>query len=237
MQKTTVKKLEWDSDFFGYNVGKLNIIGDDNSNWNIEKLKKSAEEYRLVYIFSKTKIHETKIKLVDQKVTYTQKLNPNVLEKSIHQNIINFNPETHKIENIEELALISGTYSRFNTDANFTNHEYVKLYKQWILNSINDPLDTDVLIYQLSQKILGFVTLEHKDNDFANIGLVAVSKKARGKGIATMLIEACKKLAVEREKKFLQVVTQGDNKPAIRLYEKCQFEKSDLTYIYHFWNL
>ena len=230
-----IEELHWDSEFFGYKTGKLII--PDGGNFNYSEFESVVNNYRLIYIFSKKKITEKRLKLVDKKVTFHQQIPiKTCLKKSYNSKIESFNIKLHNYESLKKLALTSGIYSRFNIDKNFKNNEYLRLYSQWIKNAVFKDKTLDILIYQ-EKGICGFTTIEEKTKDLADIGLVAVSEKTRGKGIATKLIENSIKKAFQLGFKEIQVVTQSNNIPAMKLYEKCNFKINEITYIYHYWNL
>ena len=67
--KNLIKKLDWDSSFFGYEVGKVIL---DKDNFRKEEFKKKAIDYKLVYVYSNEIVDDEKFKLVDEKVTFFQ---------------------------------------------------------------------------------------------------------------------------------------------------------------------
>ena len=46
-----LEKLEWDSNFFNYNIGR--IIINENQTLDIPEFLSNSKEFKLVYIFSK----------------------------------------------------------------------------------------------------------------------------------------------------------------------------------------
>lgn len=224
-----VTRLDWDSDFFGYSVGKIEI--DD-----INELPIGQEDYRLTYIFSKKRIPELEEELVDQKATFFQELNIGAEKTNLPCEIVEFKHESHSYEELLKLTYDSGVFSRFNLDKKFDNQEYEKLYKKWIDNSLNSSSNYKVYVAFDGNNLLGFITLGRKGNDLGDLGLLAVSPKARGRGIAKSLIEYCKIKSTEMGFNSLQVVTQLNNSPATKLYENAGFYLKDLIFIYHIWN-
>ncbi len=230
-----IKKLQWDSSFFGYEVGKIDISSSTEFDW--KKFKDLSKEFKLIYVFSKDEILVEKLKLVDVKITFYKKLGNINFGDTEDENIVLFDISKHNYEKLKELSILSGKYSRFNLDENFSNEEFRKLYLQWIDKTLNDTINSDILIYLEKGEILGFITLENKNKILPNIGLVAVSNNARGKGVGTRLIESCQRRAFKENLNQIQVVTQKQNIAAVRLYEKCGFEMDSLFYISHFWKL
>src|SRR5699024_10530423 len=100
-----------------------------------------------------------------------------------------FDLKLHSYDELLNLTLQSGIYSRFNIDANFKNGEYQKLYTEWINKSIKKEMAIDIIVKIIKNKIVGFTTYNRKSKFIADIGLVAVDPQYRGQGIARELIE------------------------------------------------
>lgn len=226
-----IVRLEWDSVFFRLNIGKLEI--DDYANFDLNILKKSFQDFDLIYIYSNYKIDG--LKLVDNKEVFI--LNDIKNSVRIFDDTVIFDPIKHSYDQLLDLALQSGKYSRFNIDENFRNNEYQKLYTEWIDKSITKEMAIDIIIKIMDNRIVGFTTLCEKTGLLANIGLVAVDSKFRGQGIARELIERTICEAHKIDFKSIQVVTQHNNIPAVNLYTSIGFKSQAITNIYHYWNL
>lgn len=230
-----IERLCWDTNFFGYEIGK--ILVENPNNFDIEKFKTEATSFKLVYVFSKEELSYNGLNLVDRKVVFLQKNILSIKPVQFEREIQSFSKKKHDLEQLINLGLKSGVYSRFNVDPNFLNNEYSKLYREWVMNSIKGKLAFDILVSSQGDEILGFATLSQKNKDLADIGLVAVHEKARGKGIATALINQTVQTAKQQNFKNIQVVTQSNNIPAKKLYTKTNFTPTEKTNIYHYWNL
>ena len=122
-----IERLNWDSTFFGYEVGRLNISSIKEFNFSI--LRSQLKRFKLVYIYSDIKLSvSTDLKLVDEKVTFYQRIATNNLEpqKPLNFSICNFDNRKHDFFELRNLALESGIYSRFSIDSDFKNNEYEK---------------------------------------------------------------------------------------------------------------
>lgn len=231
-----IETLDWDSDFFRFKVGKL--VCNSTDDFDFDAFRIAAELYKIVYVFSKNKIVDHSLKLVDEKVVLERKIELERLQEITEFTIDSFSDGIHNFEEIRQLALESGVYSRFNVDQNFNNEEFEKLYTSWIEQSIQKKIAFDVLVAtKWNNIIVGFMTLNKKSEILADIGLVAVSASERGKGIASQLLhnsfQKLKLLGYEK----VQVVTQFENIPAMNLYQNAGFEIKERTFIYHYWNL
>jgi dTDP-4-amino-4,6-dideoxy-D-galactose acyltransferase len=224
--------------FFGYEVGKLEL--SEKEEFDFAKLKIESKGFRLIYIFSRKKLNNSPyLQLVDEKVTFYQKIDSKSLitNKELSFAISSFEINHHDIEQIRQLALQSGIYSRFHIDSNFRNDEYRRLYLEWIENCVYGNLAFDILVATDKSRIIGFTTLNKKDSNLADIGLVAVDSTNRGNGIGYNLISETIKRAYNTGFNLIQVVTQLNNIPAIKLYEKTNFKLKEIINIYHYWNL
>ena len=160
--KNSIIKLEWDSNFFGYNVGK--IVISDPKYFNKLEFQSEIENYNLIYVYSKHEVNINGFKLVDEKVTFSQNLsNLKNIGNEFDKEIRIFNENQDQLNDLKELAIESGVYSRFNIDKNFSNNEFQKLYNEWILNSLSKKNVFNVFVcLNDDKKIIGFITVGEK---------------------------------------------------------------------------
>jgi dTDP-4-amino-4,6-dideoxy-D-galactose acyltransferase len=232
-----IERLKWDSDFFNINVCRIH-----NNISSLEELKKLTEvlekyEIDLGYYLSLQPLgefyHDSElydIIPVDKKVTYFKEIKKTV---QLHQSVTIYKDD-HPNNMLINLAIQSGIYSRFNIDSRIGRLKYEELYKQWIINSVNKKLAKEVLVYCENDSITGLITLGEK-NLIADIGIIAVDVNYRGKGIGKSLVWAAENWFTNNKYTQVQVVTQGDNLSACRLYESCGYKKIKVEYFYHLW--
>ena len=87
-------------------------------------------------------------------------------------------------------------------------------------------------VYKQDNEIQGFITIK-KQNDYTQIGLIAVAPKAQGNNIGAKLIAFAEKWTQVNGYKQLKVVTQEDNLQACRFYSKTGFIPETTELIYH----
>jgi len=227
-----IMKLDWDTDFFGYPVGKMELAA--STSFDLTEFKKNAEFFSMVYLFSKEELSDLPdcFHFADKKITFTRDTE-RIENKNRFSSIRSFKEKN--ADSLLDLAMICGVYSRFNLDKNFTNNEYKRLYTQWVNESVTRNIAKDVFIYKKDDKILGFITLGEK-NDCANIGLISVAEDGRGKGIGTLLIKHVIYHSFLSGYSQINVVTQMDNVDAYKFYKRNGFRVTDISYIYHYWN-
>lgn len=225
-----ITRLDWDSKFFGFEIGCL-LVNDNNI--PSEAIFKSSG-FKLVYIISTKKLMNSYINLVDEKVFLKCNLNENDLNADY--NIQQFDPTIHSKKELINLNLKSGIYSRFYTDNNFSKMDYEKLYNQWITNCLEDTKNSIIIVKTINSKLAGFIALKEKKDSF-DIQLLAVDPANRGLGIGSLLIQESKQFSLAKGFKTISVTTQLNNFPAMQLYKKNNFSISNIKNIFHYWNL
>lgn len=135
---------------------------------------------------------------------------------------------------LEELAILSGKFSRFASDPKIGRKNFEKMYREWIKNSVNKTKADKVLIARQGREIIGLVTLGEK-NGRGDIGLIAVKSMMQGRGIGSRLIESALQFFKINNLDSVQVVTQGNNKAALAFYQKSGFRIENMKNFYHFW--
>jgi len=229
--------LPWDTSFFGFKVARVLLEDAGRAEFEhiIQRIKE--EHIRLTYFFvlSDTDnlngmVNDAGGLLVDEKITFSK-------IPGFHTGISNIVVEyrgTGEESELVDLALQAGLYSRFRLDDNFRNGEYERLYKSWLENSITGKIAFNVLIATVQDKIAGLLTLGAK-GDHAEIGLLSVDEKYRGKGIGKDLVYYADNIAFMKQYGKIKVATQMQNEGACILYGKCGFEIESKISIYHLW--
>lgn len=225
-----IKYLEWDSSFFNKKIGLLDLSQN-------QKYLKVENDYDLIYVVSDQEIVVNLINYQqthsDTKVVFSKILSKE--EKLVDNAIVSVLNSAPK-ESIYQLAFESGKFSRFNLDVNFTNSEFKQLYKKWVDNSFSKEFADDILVYENLNKSIGFVTFKIFEN-YATIGLIAVSLLHQGKGIGRKLLEAVESKLVVLGVDELKIPTQLQNKVACEFYIKMGYKIIEEKTIKHYWKL
>lgn len=234
-----LEKVTWDTDFFGYSIGRIRAEKLDLPQLNGLIKRAGDEDYRLVYLFanpndevSNNAAQQCGATLVDQKITFrTRILNQDdVLED---QHIIDYAAPIPS-NKLVELSLQSGIYSRYRTDPNFKNNEFEKLYLAWIQNSVNKKIASHTFVYMEDNEELGVVTAKVQP-ELAQIGIIAVDEHTRGKSIGSKLMKHLMAVLKKGKVPLLDVATQINNTNACNFYKKLGFHQHALENIYHIW--
>lgn len=233
---TPVEMLPWDSSQFGFPVARW--LGDPDAGIVAETLPiLRGLGIRLVYLFSGTsgtapslKMQDIGARWVDRKTRFGRAILPPILALGTAKSFPFGDPSPSMVE----LAMTSGSYSRFKLDPQMPHACFEALYRTWIRRSTAREIADEVLVAGEEGKIQGMVTIRIAGSA-AHIGLIAVEAAARGKGLGRTLIRAAECWAFDRGAERMEVVTQGGNQAACSLYERCGYRVISEEDVYHLW--
>lgn len=236
--KNKFEIVEWDSDFFGFKVAKINSF---NSNEEFEFIRKElkSNQVELAYIFSEPNsnidaiLKTSNVFLADEKVTFSRLIDK--IKNNIDDSFIEEYRAGIVTDKMLDIAIQTSEYSRFRVDANFKNEEFKKLYYQWIKNAVENQGDGKLFVYQESNVLKGLIYLKDINDKIGSISLIGVDEGYRGEQIGTKLIEQAAFYFSKLGKKEVQVVTQKANILACNFYAKNGFEIMDTINVYHLW--
>lgn len=230
-----IELVKWDTEHFGFKVGAIEV--QDVNLLDMQRLHDEAKSLEYDVIFLKTPdiiplLSEKKC-YCDERIVYKQNfINNNTINKNYNIEIQSYK-QREITEDIFELALYSGAYSRYKLDSRFTVENFKTLYYDWIYNSVNSDFANDVLVYFYKEKPIGILTYDIFSTT-SSIGIISVNPDYRGKSVGTKLLSHYKSL-LPNSVNCLKVVTQGINLMARSFYEKNGYEIEDISYTYHYW--
>ncbi len=224
-------QLKWDTDFFGYKVGKL-LLNDNNLDENLL----INNDFKLIYLFSNEPLSEALVKkhnlfLSDEKIDLITNVSNLTDNKFENENLVELNILD---DNLLDLTFQSGHFSRFKIDSNFKNNEFETLYTAWIEQSISHENADKVIGFSINNKVVGFITFVLKNNMF-DIGLIAVNEQHRSLKIGKQLLAYVFNYSLSKKVDFVTVTTQNKNQGALKFYLQNGFSINQTTYIYHLW--
>lgn len=235
-----VQYLDFDSKIFGFRVAKILPTKLDYATLQTTLIELRANEVKLVYWLSDSQdsiSQQAAVKLngflASEQVTYLIELQT-LKQADLQFAHVQVYSATTATPELEHLAFQAGNYSRFRNDRRIPEKCFYEIYKQWIANSCNKSIATEVLVIKEQKKIAAMITLGEK-NSRGDIGLLAVNADFRGRGYGEALVKTAQLHFINQGNAFAQVVTQKANLPACGLYEKCGFKPEKVENIYHFW--
>jgi len=234
-----IKPLDWDSNFFGINTGRLDAVNKPDE--DIRKIPEVAKGsgFRLIYIFAphdneklSGEILKTGAVLADEKVTFS--MNVAEFAPSISENVVSC-LGSEMDDELESLAIESGKYSRFQTDERIPRKKFEDLYRLWMKNSLSGNFAKQVYAYEEEGKRLGMVSIDIRQGE-GWIGIIAVNENYRGRSIGKLLIHKVIQFCRENKVNVLNVQTQLANQVSCAFYEKTGFSVKNIEDVYHLWN-
>lgn len=227
-----VTRLGWDSDYFGVAIGRLDHVGPAGPTG--EALA-AADRSGIECIYALVPGDDTLalataqgfgFRVVDLRVTMGRPV----------QEVVDADPAgacgPARDEDYGWVEMVAGrrfTHSRFAADGRFPAPAVAGLFERWVARGFSSP-DREVLV----ERGRGGFVIVGLDGAVGSIELIATAEGApRGTGRA--LVDA-----VDRDLSFrgvpeVDVVTQGSNVPALRLYEGCGFRVTRSEYWLHRW--
>ena len=222
-----IKRLDWDSNFFGFEIGEIenNCDFSETENYNLIVLKQKTER--------KIEIQNFKESFQETKIIFNKKLESNI-PNFLDNSIIDFDDKVVGKEVFYSLAFESGKFSRFKLDSNFKNQKFELLYTKWVDNSANKEFADKIFYIKESKEVIGFVTLK-KNHDFSTVGLIAISQSHQGKGLGKKLLLKVEDYCICQNILELRIPTQKENLGACDFYTKMGYSIYEETIIKHYW--
>jgi ribosomal protein S18 acetylase RimI-like enzyme len=249
-----IEKLDWDTNHFGIVMASMTIRQKEkiHSKSDIDSLiceamdmaHKEGIEHVTVKLASDSKklIHSCEdrgFRLMDTRVEFIFDYKDTKIIDIKNQCII----REGKAEDEEKLVSISiesfsNYIDRFHSDEKIDNVKADKLYELWVRNSYKGYADS-IIIAEVEGEIVGFSTFKEfvsqtdSGEKIGEIVLSAVSKKARGKGVYTSMINEGVKMGLRRMN-YLLVKTQIDNIAVQKAWASLGFKPYRSEYIFHY---
>jgi dTDP-4-amino-4,6-dideoxy-D-galactose acyltransferase len=220
--------LPWDSQFFGFGVGRLRAESLTPSVVLTARHWCHTHHVSCLYYLGpeESRVPEGFL-WVDERVTYHWDAQDRVAAEST-PDVRPF--ESGDLETLETIARRSHRDSRFYSDPSFDRTRCDELYATWIRRSCGTGggRADAVFVATYQERPCGYVTC-----DGNSIGLIAVAESAQGRGLGKQLVTAAQQHFLSRGVGRAQVVTQGRNQAARRLYLSRGFKAAEAQHWYH----
>lgn len=228
--------LEWDSEFFGFRIGRVTAGKLHPGDAGAIEAWCDAERIRCLYLLAGGQDPVTArlaagsgFRFVDIRLTLDKAVQePGELPLSIRPAVEGDVPA------LAAIARTSHTDSRFYCDGEFPTGRCDDLYETWIRKSCLEGYAAAVLVAVQDSRPAGYITCNVK-GQVGQIGLIAVADWARGAGHGSNLVRSALSWLQVQGASKVKVVTQGRNIQAQRLYQRCGFHSSAVELWYHRW--
>ena len=236
-----VSVLNWDTEFFEVKIAALHTlrINPDIVKYALDFCEK--EQVKCLYYLSdchdalSVKLAElNRFHFVDIRLTFENDLKECICQKG--DKILKIRESTtDDICACQNIARKSYVDSRYYFDQHFSKEICEKFYSNWVARSIAERNDK-VFVAEINGEIAGYLTCNLTPRgEQGRILLVGVDEVAKGAGVGTSLVNHALDWFRDQGVSSVEVVTQGRNVTAQRLYQKCGFRTLKTQLWYHKW--
>ncbi len=233
--------LPWDSKFFGFKTAQVN-----RSRLTIEYLNDilswcDHNAIECLYFLADPDHPETVrlaenhgFRFVDIRVSLLRKNTNSRLEtEKLPIHIRPCRPDD--LPHLINIARISFNTTRFYADPGFSPQACSALYETWVRNDCHN-LSIQMFIATSVDQIAGFISCQLTEGEKrGKISLIGVADRARGRGIGLRLVGNAVRWLLEQGAEEIEVVTQGRNVPALRMFGQHGFLIESVQLWYHKW--
>jgi ribosomal protein S18 acetylase RimI-like enzyme len=137
---------------------------------------------------------------------------------------------------LQALACTLHTDTRFFCDHHFSRPLAASLYATWIKLECEGRAQRVFVATSPVDEPVGYISCQvDRASGLGQIGLVGVREEARGSGVGRGLVLKALDWFEDQGAKEIGVFTQGRNRAAQRLYQRCGFVTENLQLWYHKW--
>lgn len=236
-----IKKLDWDSKFFGFNIAYVSCLHLSENIMRI--ISEYVDTYNIRVIEYLCNCHDRRSVLiaeregfsfVDIRLTFFRKLK----DFKPSGSLLGFVFRKANDNDINELEKMAGqiyTNSRYYFDDGFGVSKAKEYYESWIRKAVKGEFDNECWCLIDGTKIVAFCSLRFSKSKHAQIGLIGVDEKFLGQGVGKKMIQNVMLMLSCKGFSELEVVTQGRNYLAQNLYQSVGFKTKETQLWYHKW--
>jgi GNAT superfamily N-acetyltransferase len=236
-----VRILEWDSQFFNLPIGRIEIPSPSLSPDAISAALREAKDLKLACLYFQVPFVSPEITafcsrqnflLVDIRTVLSKPLENEPFPGESGEDIAG--PEEAHYPVLEKIVESLARASRFYFDPHFGEEGANRLYRTWLRKSFSEGFSSDFLVAFRDGRPEGFLTLRTREG-VPHIDLLGVAEEARGRGVGGRLIRCAESRLRAEGAGRLDVVTQGHNIDALRVYQKSGFRVASSDIFFHIW--
>ncbi len=236
-----IKLLDWDSRFFGFNIGRIVIDAHQLHHTILDKAVAEARANNIKCLYLEMPFGPPDVlaycsgngfSLVDFRTTLFKRLESEERELCVSNITCKLKDEYYHYltKTVEQISALS----RYAYDPRFGKQWSHRLYEEWLRRSFYEKYCDEFIVYIKGQEPVGFLTVRIK-NKYPFIDLLGVLEGHRREGIGGCLIGEAERKLLKIGHKVLKVVTQGHNIGALKIYQKRGYEIETVNIFYHKW--
>lgn len=235
-------KMKWDSDFFGINVGFVSCL---RLTPGIERLSHKFIKREKIDVFeylcnchdklSVTTAEQAGYSFVDMRLTFEKSLAVTAPPVAPKPSLSLRYARPSDVPRLREIATDIYRDSRYYFDGNFDQAKVVEFYQNWVEKAVLGTFDKDALVVCDGETPVGYCTSASHTRRSAKIGVFGLDERVRGSGAGRYLLDGALHELARQGKEHVEVVTQGRNYSAQRLYQRAGFITQKTELWYHKW--
>jgi len=235
------QRLEWDSAFFGYNIARATINRLTPDTLAEIEAWCGAEHIDCLYFLADSADRQTAwlaqrsgFLYVDNRVVLTAQLS----EAPVQPAAIRLS-QPADLPALTAIARVGHRDSRFYFDPFIPDERCDALFTTWIERSVAGILADAVLVALQDDQPVGYSALQIAETEQgrrAKLTLIGVGEAARGQGLGARLVQGTLRWFWDQGFRTVEVVTQGRNVSAQRLYTRQGFVPTATGSWYHRWS-
>ncbi|MCW3127533.1 MAG: putative acetyltransferase [Bacteroidetes bacterium] len=236
-----VKKLQWDTEFWGYGVGNIKSKTlTENIYYKSEKAARESGINVLEYLCScddresLRTAEDLGFHLSDIRLTFDMKAVKIKIDPLPEGLTYGLAEERH----IPELIDISKDLyreSRYYFDGGFDKKRVSDFYNIWVGNAVKGTFDHLCYCIFDGDRPVGFATFRHYGPQTGYIGLAGFTNVNKGQGLGKKLFSHLINESVDKGMTKMVTATQGRNYTAQRLFQSIGFKTCLAELWYHKW--
>lgn len=241
--KSLCQYLDWDSEFFGYNIARITVNRLCQQDMEHVLAWCNSHAIDCLYFLAESDdantialVESKGFHLVDIRITFEKQLDGSFLshkrEETSNYTIRLSTPKD--IPSLKAIAKENHCNTRFYYDSYFPTLRCEALYETWIEKSCHGYAEA-VLVVEFQGQPVGYLCCQLLNQLKGSISLVAIDQGFRGKGLGNALIKASLQWFAKQGSKEVEVVTQGRNIISQRLYQRWGFLTQSVHLWYHKW--
>lgn len=237
-----ITKLEWDSKFWGFHVAYVtskylteSIVNRINEVIKSEKFRFveylcDCHDDRGIKQAENCGFHLTDIRVTFEKVLSAQS------DCDVSGSFTFSKAKEKDIVRLKHICKDLYQDSRYSFDNNFDKRRVNDFYTNWIERAVLGKYDDECFCLNDNGLAIGFCTIKY---DFpaksAKIGLFGVADNYQGQGLGKVLLNSVFCVLADKKISKIQVVSQGSNYAAQRVYQSVGFLTKEAQLWYHKW--
>jgi GNAT superfamily N-acetyltransferase len=229
------RRLEWDSAHFGVGIGRYLPRRLDGPSLHAAADWCRAEAVQCLYLLLDADPETVRaaeawggsfvdVRLTLERTTVESPSVPPVPSVRPHHDL--------DLPALKAIARQSHGGTRFYRDGRFSRASCDALYEIWIERSTRQA---GGMVLVGGDPVSGYVTCERAAAGGGQIGLFAVASAQRGRGLGAALLAGAIEWFAAHDIGQIEVVTQGLDPRALRVYERAGFVTRSLELSYHLW--